>query len=502
MMGGLKAFIGSNICSGGDGEGDSYDGRRVKNGVVDLDILLSCGPQTEVESSRLSYVWNLCLVDPQPFSISDEVSGLERACMMLSFGDYEHIDLSGYGFHHRLIGSVPTNDGVYGNSILVVECNGTKNRKEHGYSARGYSFDMKAESLTVEEQSILVVEMMVIFNTEVCQDLRRLKVQAYVDRVLFPLNERNEVIRMCALYHYMMLTSEPFLPRIEDVEVTDGIFEIPFVFLSDVEKQVGEAYYMCLAYENALRYFKKYRNSVRAIHCLVKLDRGEEAIEVATREVERVGEPTDHASRVRLSNINILLGSMTGNEAYFDTAFNTHSSYESLKAKGMYLSKRGEVTRAADAFEEALRISPQNTELLFLYATALTSSMRFREAAAVYEKLVADDRKNTVFLRNLAMCHLELKDVAGGLRSLKEASRYDQNMMQAYFLMSIKHNVPEEIIYSLERVGGFEDLEEGVMYLVESRTLDIEEVKSALMKNNRISDQLDSLLNKINKLRL
>lgn len=495
----LNAFVKSNLHRACDAQ-ESGCKRVLKHGLVDLDVLSGVRPDTEMDNARLSRVWNLCLVDPIPFSIPDEASGLEAACMRLSFHEYEGIDLSMYKLRHELVGGVPTNEGTVGNSILMVSCYGTQNRKEHAYVTREYRFDnISAASLTAEEQCILLVEMGRVFHTEVCQDLRRLKVQAYIDRVMFPENEENEAVRRTALYYQMMLDCRPWEVDFADVDVTDAVWEVPFAFMNEAEMQLAEAYYALSAFDAALEYFRKYRNAVKTIHCLVRLGRGEEAAREAAEEIERM-QGSEDQPKTRICNVNILLGSITGEEEYFDRAFDAHRSHEPLRAKGMHLLKTNEFGRAVSAFKEALGLAPQNAELLFLYASALASSERFSEAAAVYERLVADDRKNVAYLRNLAMCRIQLEDVENGFKSLKQASRYDQQMMQAYFLMSLKYNMPREAVYSLERVDYFEDLQEGVLYLLESGALGGEEVRAALAKNSRISGQLHALLGKIDKL--
>ncbi|ADM11273.1 uncharacterized protein Eint_031310 [Encephalitozoon intestinalis ATCC 50506] len=495
----LRTFIASNVFSAYCSEMPSLENSGAfKSGIVLLDLLQNAKPANEIEKSRLNYMMNLCLKDPQPFCIPRELSGLERACMMLSFKEYEKIDLSMYGFRYELVGCVPTNEGAYGNSILIVRCNGTSNEKKHVYSTEKYKFENEiVPSLSVGEQSILLVEMIRVFNTEICPDLRRLKVQAYIDRVLFPWNEKSEVVKMTAHYYLMMLNLEPYDLEFTHERITDSIFEIPFVFHSEWEKLLGDAYYNCSAYSKALVYFQKYRCNTKIINCLVKLNRNDEAVERALEEVRSIGDPTSHESKVRLCNMNIILGIITGEENYFDRALSIYHSYEPLRAKGVYFLKAGDTEKAIISFKKALEIVPWNTEIQFLYASALTSAKRFSEAEVVYERLVADDQRNAVFLRNLAMCRIQLQDIKNGLISLKKASMYDQNVMEAYFLMSIKYNIPKEIKYSLERVDSFEGLEDGVMYLVENKILCENEVKSALMRNVRIGDLAESLIKRI-----
>lgn len=495
----LKTFIRLNICSSCCiEEKDSGQIGAFKNGIVSLDLLLGITPMDEAEKSRLNYVMNLCLTHPNPFPIPNRLSELEKACMKLSFEEYESIDLSMYDFRHELVGSVPTNSGTYENPVLIVRCSGTKNGKEHIYFTEKYKFESEAvQSLTVEEQSILLVEMIKIFNTEVCQDLRRLKVKAYIDRILFPKNEKSEMVKRTANYYLMALNLDPHELEPFHEEITDLVFECPFVFRNEWEKLLGDAYYSYSAYTKALVYFEKYKCNSKAINCLVSLNRGCEAVERALEEIKSIGVPTNHQSKIRLCNVNIILGTITGKEAYFDAALDAYYSYEPLKAKGIYFLKAGVIEKAVNSFEEALNIVPRNAEIQFLYASALTSAERFSEAAVVYERLVADDQKNTIFLRNLAMCRIQLEDIKNGLTSLKKASMYDQNIMQAYFLMSIKYNIPKEIKYSLERVDPFEDLEDGVMYLIEKKVLSEDEVKSALARNNRIANIAESLIKKI-----
>lgn len=494
----LKTFIDLNMrFTSSSKENGLGDLEMFKKGIVSLDLILDMEPKTEAEFSRLCYLRNLCLVSPKPFLISSELSGLEKACMKLSFGDYDGIDLSMYSFRHELIGSVPTNKGVYGNSMLIVRCGGTAGRKKHVYSTPNYEFGNEAvESLTIEEQLILLVEMIRVFYVEIYPDLRRLKVQAYIDRILFPENEKSEVVRMAARYYLMALNLEPWEPEPLTEQITDMIFEVPFVFRSEWERLLGDAYYNYSAYGKALEYFEKYGCNLKAIECLFRLNRGDEAEVRALEEIERIGDPRDHQSRVRLCNMNIVLGGITGKEAYFDAALEACYSHEPLRAKGIYFFKSGNIEKAIASCEKALLLVPRNVEILFLYASALTCAKRFAEAAAIYEKLAADDPRNVVFLRNLAMCRIQLEDISGGLEKLKRASMYDENAMQAYFLMSIKYDIPEEIRYSLERVCSFDDLEEGVVYLVQSGTLQRDEVKAALTRNSRIVD-VESLLKKI-----
>ncbi|AFM98028.1 hypothetical protein EHEL_031330 [Encephalitozoon hellem ATCC 50504] len=495
----LKAFVKLNVCTSCCfEEKDSEHAGAFKSGIVSLDLLLAITPENEEEESRLRYVTNLCLMHPKPFPISNKLSGLEKACMRLSFGEYEGIDLSMYDFKHELVGSVPTNSGIYENAILIVRCSGTKNGKEHVYTTERYEFGNEiVQSLTVEEQSILLVEMIKIFNTEICQDLRKLKVQAYIDRILFPRNEKSEIVGRTARYYLMALNLEPCELESYYGEIADLTFEHPFVFRNEWEKLLGDAYYSHSAYSKALEYFEKYKCNAKIINCLVKLNRNDEAVERALEEIESIGRPKCLQSKIRLCNMNIVVGTITGKEMYFDAALDAYYSYEPLKAKGIYFLKAGNAGKAIASFEEALRMVPRNTEIQFLYASALTSAERFSEAAAVYERLVADDQKNTVFLRNLAMCRIQLEDIKNGLASLKKASMYDQNVMHAYFLMSIKYNLPKEIRYSLERVDFFEDLEDAVMYLVGNKVLSKDEVKSALKRNNRITSMAESLIEKI-----
>lgn len=497
----LMKFIRSNVY-GTCGEMERGPHSIFKDGIVDLYVLPSIAPVTEVDVCRLSYIRNLCLINPVSFFIPSEVNGLERACMKLSFGEYEDIDLSMYSFRHELIGTVLTIDGAYQASVLLVRCSGTKNKKQYCYSTEKYCFDdVKVESLTVEEQSILLVEMVRILKTEICQDLRRLKAQAYIDRLLFPENETSEFLRRTVMYYHLMVNLEPVKLDIGNGDIPDSVFTVPFVFLSDIEKQLAEVFYVCGSSERALEYFRKYNNTIKTIQCLINLNRKEEAMKEATEEIRRIGTPVSHESRTKLCNLNISLGNITGEESYFDCAFNVYRSYEPLKAKAVYFIREKHFDRAVECLKAALELAPRNVELLFLYASALTSCERFAEAAVVYEKLVADDQKNVVFLRNLAMCRIRVEDVENGLRALKEASRYDQHVMQAYFLMSIKYNIRKEILYSLERLDKFEDFEEGVMYLVDSGTLGKDEVKAALMKNNRIANQISFLLDRIDRLK-
>ncbi|AFN82750.1 hypothetical protein EROM_031280 [Encephalitozoon romaleae SJ-2008] len=495
----LKTFIRLNMRSSCCVEEEGSDQiETFKNGIVSLNLLLGITSTNEIERSRLNYVMNLCLTHPNRFPVSNRLSELEKACMKLSFGEYESIDLSMYGFRHELVGSVPTNSGTYENPILIVRCSGTKNGKEHAYFTERYMFENETvQRLTVEEQSILLVEMIKIFNTEVCHDLRRLKVKAYIDRILFPKNEKSEMVKRTANYYLMALNLDPREQEPFHEEITDLVFECPFVLHNEWEKLLGDAYYSYSAYEKALVYFEKYKCNSKAINCLVNLNRGSEAAERALEEIKSIGVPTNRRSKIRLCSMNIILGTIIGKEAYFDAALDAYYSYEPLRAKGIYFLKAGAVEKAINSLEKALNIVPGNTEIQFLYASALTSAKRFSEAAAVYERLVADDQKNTMFLRNLAMCRIQLEDIKNGLTSLKKASIYDQNMIQAYFLMSIKYNIPKEIKYSLERIDPFEDFEDGVMYLIEKKVLSKDEVKFALARNNRIANIVESLIKKI-----
>ncbi|KAH9411865.1 hypothetical protein HK407_03g06170 [Ordospora pajunii] len=494
----LKEFIELNVCTTGDFKG-AADG--VKKAIAGMDLLVKVEVAGEVEASYLKYVQNLCVTNPVVFDVSPELNGLERACMMISFDDYEHIDLSMYCLRHEIVGCVPSNNGVGDDDpVLIVRCKGSLREKMHVYCAREYVFyNEMAESLSVKEQCVLLVEMIRIANLEKCEDLRRLKVQAYIDRIMFPANENSAMINRIVDYYRIKIMGEVLEPEfaMNGLEADlEHVFEFPHVFRCDVELQMGEMYFNDLSYAKALGYFEKYHDIIKTIKCLAALNRNEEAIGKARMELRNL-KGNAYSNRIKACNLMIILGEMTGNENYFDEAFEVYRSYEPLKAKGMFFFRSKQFEKAICAFEQTLKLVPHNVEVQFVYACSLTSALRFEEATDVYEKLVADDQKNVMFLRNLAMCRIQLDDMNKGLSALKEAARYDGGMMQAYLLMCIKYKIEAEIRYSLERVSWFDELEAGLMYVVQEKILSIDEVLFALKRNARIREEADELIKKV-----
>ncbi|TBU16430.1 hypothetical protein CWI42_030620 [Ordospora colligata] len=470
----------------------------VKKGIAGIDLLEKAEMTKNVEQSYLNYVRNLCSICPEVFEIPPELNGLEKACMMMSFYDYS-FDLSMYPLRHEIVGCVPTMSMIGDCPVLIVRCQGCKGEKEHVYCARGHFFGTEmVESLDLNEQCILLIEMVRIANMEKDYDLRRLKLQAYIDRIMFPMNEESALVKKIVDYYRIKELNEFLEPdfALDDFEAHFiNIFEFPHVFRCDLEIYLAEMYFNNLSYEKAIVYFEKYDVIIKTIKCMNALNRNEEAVSKAKAELDNL-KKNPEKNKIRICLLLIALAEITGNVHYFDEAFGFYRSYEPLKAKGKFFLENKLFVSAIGAFEQTLELVPHNTDVLFLYACSLTSAERYKEAKDVYEKLVADDQKNVSFLRNLGMCRIKLNEISNGLNTLKTAAKYDARMMSSYLLMCIKYKVREEIMYSLERVGWFYDLEDGLDYILEEKILSVQEVAVALSKNISIKEDSKELIDK------
>jgi tetratricopeptide (TPR) repeat protein len=459
-----------------------------KTGIAHLQALRQIRPVNEVEQAYLNYAANLCLLNPKPFSIPSSLTGLEKACMRLSFGDYENIDLSEYPLTHRLVG-VQMLDGS-ADTVMFIRCKNTMSKELYRYSN---DLEECCESLTATEQSILLVEMIKVYHTEICRDLRRMKVAAYSERILFPKNERNDLIRRVAAYYGVLVSPEPGCLGEWDGEMGE-IREVPLIFQSDVERGLADVYYERGMYERALDYYTKHRSRIQAIGCLEKLSRKEDVVAEALVAAREIGERRSFRNGISLCNLYTKLGELTEDTLYFDKAFEAYPSFEPKKAKACFLMRRGRVAEAILDIEKALDRSPDNTELLFLYASALVAIKRYEDASLVFGRLVNNDPRNPELLRNLSMCYLHFDDVRKAMEKLKLASRYDTGLLKEYFLFSVKYDLLDEAAYALERMDGFRYLSEGVAYLVHNELMDVGRIKDALLRNPKLSKDADAIL--------
>lgn len=455
-------------------------------------------PTNEIEKARIEYIKNIFFKKTEQFYVPAHLNILEQACMKLSFNDYENINML---IDHKIIGMVPTSRGTYEYPIMVIKCKISEKRPLHKFKCRNYEFDnFLVEALAVHEQIALLIEMIKIFNLEKALDLRNLKVQAYIDRLLFEENEENALLKRVVFYYDSIINNQyKFLENIveEEIEDSENIFITPLVLYNDILIQLAEAYYVNGWFQKALDIFKNFDDKIKIMNCYVNLNENNEAIKIGTEELQRINNPTTQKEKIRVCNIEILLGVLTNDDIHFDRAFQVYKSYEPKRAKAMLRFKQKNYKEALCSFKEALEFAPRNVELKFFYASCLSLLNEFEEAIKVYQSLLGDDPKNVMYLRNISMCYLKLEDVSSTMQNLKKAAMYDSEVMKAYFLMAIKYNLYDEIIYSLEKVGDFDSLEEGIEYLIESKTVNKETVKKSLEKNAKLNASLNRIFEKL-----
>lgn len=437
--------------------------------------------ENEENTIDFKYVKNLCLKNPIPFEIPNNVDLFQRICMMFSYNDFSYLN-DHILIEHEFIGLVPIDSTI---PLLFVNVKSESvNKEKYKFSTRKYTFEKKVEALNIDEQIRLAFHMIYTYNTEKCEYLRKTKIQAYVDRLLFHKNENHFLLNRLVLYFESLINLETkYLENIlnENYFVTDKyLFKIPLIFKREIEINLANIYFKLGSFEKALEIFEKLHLVQGEIECLINLRRNNEAIE----KIQEQMEICKSKDKILYCNYCIKLGHLTKKVKFFDQAFEAYKSFEPLKEKAIFLHKNNQFLEAKDAYEQTLKIVPQNESVLYGYASVKIILKEYLSCIDLFLRLIEINKRNPEYHRNLALCYYNIKDVDKCMESLKKNSLQDSTSLDLYFKLCIKNRNKEGILWYIRKIRNKDTFDKLVSFLLQEKYINEEEVLDCVKLQN------------------
>lgn len=464
--------------------------KGVKSGtfIADLDH-----DSDEITQARYKYLVNICSEKPCPFFIPDNINLLERCCMMFSFENYTLLDK--ISFSHEILGA---SSSVGDDKVLFINIKESELKERYKYETRGMSFkNVFVQALTVREQAILCLHMIKVYNETKCEDLRRLKVQAYLDRLFFPKNETNFYIwRILEFYNSLINLKfrELEIIRSKSFFLDPNIaFSIPIILRRDIDIQLAKVYFSYGFFEKARSHYEFYLCYELEIECLIRLRKNELAVTKIKNQIAKLSKFHTFSQRAQYSDYCMKLATLLDDVKYYDSAFESYKSYEPLYAKAIYLFKKKEYTRSLKELEKALILAPENEKILFSYACVLTELREYKKAVDVYEKLVKKSSDNIEYHKNLALCYLYLEDLEKCLKNLKRVAFLDPTSMELYFQLSLRNNIKSEILWCFTKLDYLESTKEKIDLVLSLNLIDKESLRETVTLNPKLRNYLKEL---------
>ncbi|KAF9764969.1 Tetratricopeptide repeat protein 27 [Nosema granulosis] len=468
------------VCKSGDN----------KAGTFVIDMEKNCD---EMTVARYKYITNICSEKPVPFFIPTQVSFLERCCMMFSFDDYSLLEK--VPFSHEIVGACTA---VTEEQVLYVYIKDCESKEKFKYETRGMSFkDVYVQPLTVSEQTILCLYMIKTYKETKCEVLRRLKVQAYLDRLFFSMNETNFFIwRVLEFYNSLINIKYRELEIIRTKTFfldPNVVFNIPIILRRDIDVQLANVYHSYGYYNKALTLYSFYLCYDMEIDCLIRMRKDNEAVSKIQVQMLKISKTYTFNQRAQYADYCMKLAKLLDDEKYYEAAFEAYKSYEPLYSKAIHFFKKKDYEKSLTELQRALKLAPENENILYSYACNLTELKRYQEAITVYEKLIDKNKSRTEYHKNIALCYFFLENLEKCMEKLKRAAVFDPNSMELYFKLALTHNKKDELLWCFTKLDYVEATKDKIDLVLNDNIVDKESLIASVSANPKLRNYLKEL---------
>lgn len=496
-MNGFWEFLSANTNS----VQSDLPSERYKEGVAGVDFLESTDTHCmdPISRARFLYVKNLCLNDPVEFEVPEVLSSSEQGLMFLSFNSVEKaLTFLDTGLRCDIVGvNARTRTGTLV-CVPVVQTQGTRSQDSVEYRAHGYSYGgLKVQPLDVQELRYMFARMMDIYRNEDNDTLKKFKLNAYLRRVEMEENALNDALKRAfflldAVVNNAVDGLDSF--RENTLEIKESMFEMPIIFKFDMMIHLGLSLKKNFFYSEAYQVLASYPMYLERIDCLIALRKSQEAAGEIAAHISRIGAAKDRHDRMVLCDLYIKLGHLYQDARYYDMAADVFSSAKPYHVKGLFYFNRKEYRPAAEAFEQALALTPHSEQIRFSYACTLVELERISEALEVFQVLKAEDPMNSQIAKNLSYCYYKKKDVENSLKALRSVAMSDPSSMNQFFLISIKNKKMDNVKWALSKMSCIDYIRGGVSHLISNNLLPMEELRQLVESNQYVdSETLDSI---------
>lgn len=444
------------------------------------ELKIGCFYNSYENTIEYQYIKNYCLKFQVSIELPNDIDLFKRICMMFSFNDFSFLK-NNILIDHEFIGLVPMNSN---NPVLFINIKfNDLNRKKYNFVTRKYKFEREVEALNIDEQIRLAFHMIYVYNTEKCEYIRKIKTQAYLDRLLFCENEKHFLLfRLCYYYESLINLETKYLENVIEQNyfvIDDYILKIPLIFRRDIEISLANIYFLRKSFEKSLEFYRKLRMIQEEIDCLINLKRNEEAIKKIKQQLEICKK-----DKILYCNYCIKLGNLTKNTLYFDLGYDMYKSFEPLKEKAIFLHKSNQFLEAKEAYEKVLKIVPQNESLLYGYASVKIVLKEYISCIDIFLRLIEMNKTNPEYHRNLALCYYNINNIKKCMESLKKNSLKDSTSLDFYFKLCVKEKNKEGILWYLQKIKDENFFNKLISYLCQEDYINKNEAKDCAKKCN------------------
>lgn len=187
--------------------------------------------------------------------------------------------------------------------------------------------------------------------------------------------------------------------------------------------------------------------------------------------------------KMLISTLIIKLGTIYSNITFYDLAFNIYPDFKPLKIKAQFLYNCQNFIECAITYEKLLKLNPELLDINFNYGCCLVKLNRYNDAAKIFKKLRDEDRMNIDIVKNLAYCYYKLNDIEKTLNFLKTVARQDLDSFKKFYMISLKNNMKNNIIWSLKYIKLDNLILESIHYMIQINFISKDEVLEILQTN-------------------
>ena len=466
-----------------------------KEGVYNFKILetLLNMPLDPILRSRILYIRNLCLIEPVIFEIPVEIQTIEKSLMLASMELFEEaLKTLNTNFYCEIIGSeAKTRTGATVN-VGFLNCFNTENIELFEYSYNGLEYpDFKIQKLNHNELIYLFIKIKEILKNEENETLKKFKLNAYLNRVLWPENQLEFPLK-CA---FLLIDSEinnsteeltKIVEQNHQIPICVNFFDNPITFKFELHVHLGIAYKNKFFYEEAYKYLLPYPLFLEKIDCLISMRKSQEAADEINKMIKRIENSYEREDRMILSGLYIKLAHLYQDPAFFDKAAEAFRNSKPFYLKGLFYFNRKQFDLSSLAFRQALEISPVCEKIRFSFACSLIEIDKLNEAEQILKDLKQENPTDENISKNLSYCYYKLQDIEKSLTSLKSIALTDPNSMSQFFILSVKNSKIENVKWAFANMSSINLIKTGVAYYSTNAEISIPELRSIIEKNRYI----------------
>lgn len=187
--------------------------------------------------------------------------------------------------------------------------------------------------------------------------------------------------------------------------------------------------------------------------------------------------------KMLISTLIIKLGTIYSNITFYDLAFAIYPDFKPLKIKAQFLYTCQNFLECAITYEKLLKLNPELLDINFNYGCCLIKLDRYNDAAKIFKKLRDEDRMNIDIVKNLAYCYYKLNDIEKTLNFLKTIARQDLDSFKKFYMISLKNNMKNNIIWALKYIKLDNIILESIHYMIQINFISKDEILEILQTN-------------------